>query len=116
MTISDESAHQTSDRTSPGAMGVPTVEQAPGIIRIYISTNSFRGSVALSKIPRGAVVFSELSRAKSPFSVIILNTIEEVASRIAKVTCFIVEIVVPAGPPRKRQQYRGFCHLGCWGP
>ena len=29
----------------------------------------------------------------------IRNTIEKVASRIAKVTCFIVEIVVPAGPP-----------------
>ena len=53
---------------------------------------------------------------KCHFSVGILNTIGKVTSRIAKVTCFTVGIVVPAGPPRKRQHYRGFCHLGCWGP
>ena len=82
---------------------------------MYISTNSFGGPVALSKIPCGRVTFCKLSRAKSSFSAGILNTIEKVRSRIAKVTCFTVGIVVPAGPPRKRQHYRGFCHLGCWG-
>ena len=82
----------------------------------YISTNSFGGPVALSKIPWFAVTFSRLSQAKSSFSAGILNTIGKVTSRIAKVTCFTVEIVLPAGPPRKRQHYRGFDHLGRWGP
>ena len=57
--------------------------------------DSFGGSVALSKIPRFAVIFCKGSRAKSTFSVGILNTLEKVRSRIAKVTCFTVE----NGPP-----------------
>ena len=60
-------------------------------IYIYISTNSFGGPVALSKIPCRAVTFSGGSRAKSSFSAGNLNTIEKVRSRIAKVTCFTVE-------------------------
>ena len=31
-------------------------------------------------------------------------------------TCFTVKIVAPAAPPKKRQHYRGFEHLGRWGP
>ena len=80
------------------------------------STNSFRGSVALSKIPWLPVTFSTTSRAKSSFSAGILNTIEKVGSRIAKVTCFTVENGPPSRPPRKWQHYRGFDHLGRWGP
>ena len=82
----------------------------------YISTNSFGGPVALSKIPWVAVTFGELSRAKSSVSAGILNTIEKVRSRIAKVTCFTVENGPPSRPPRKWQHYRGFDHLGRWGP
>ena len=55
--------------------------------------------MALSKIPWPPVPFGELSRAKSSFSAGILNTIEKVRSRIAKVTCFTVKVAVPAGPP-----------------
>ena len=85
-------------------------------ICIYISTNSFGGPVALSKIPWRPVTFCTTSRAKSSFSAGILNTIEKVRSRIAKVTCFTVENGPPSRPPRKWQHYRGFDHLGRWGP
>ena len=57
-----------------------------------------------------------MSRAKSSFSAGILNTIEEVRSRSAKVTCFTVENGPPSRPPRNWQHYRGFDHLGRWGP
>ena len=60
--------------------------------------------------------FCDTSRAKSSFSAGILNTIEKVRSRIAKVTCFTVENGPPSRPPRKWQHYRGFDHLGRWGP
>ena len=50
------------------------------------------------------------------FSVGILNTIGKVTSRIAQVTCFTVENGSPSRPPRKWQHYRGFDHLGRWGP
>ena len=70
----------------------------------------------VSKIPCGAVRFCALSRAKSSFSAGILNTIEEVRSRSAKVTCFTVENGPPSRPPRNWQHYRGFDHLGRWGP
>jgi hypothetical protein len=68
------------------------------------------------EIPRGGAGFCEHSCAKSSFSVGIHNAIEETTPYVVKVTCFAVELVVPAGPPRKRQHYRGFCHLGRWGP
>ena len=35
---------------------------------------------------------------------------------VAKMMCFTVKIVAPAAPPPKRQHYRGFDHLGRWGP
>ena len=53
---------------------------------------------------------------KCHFPAGILNTIEKVRSRIAKVTCFTVENGPPSRPPRKWQHYRGFDHLGRWGP
>ena len=59
--------------------------------------------------------FAPRYRGSCHFSAGILNTIEKVRSRIAKVTCFTVKIAVPAGPPQKWQHYRGFEHLGRWG-
>ena len=50
-------------------------------------------------------------------SVGIHNTIGETTPYVAKMTCFTVKIVAPAAPPqKKRQHYRGFEHLGRWGP
>ncbi len=66
---------------------------------MYISPNYFACRVERSKTPWGPVAFSGHSRAKSPFSVGILNTIGKVTSRIAKVACFTVKVAVPAGPP-----------------
>ena len=72
--------------------------------------------MALSKIPCGAVGLGGAYRGSCHFSVGILNTIEEVRSRSAKVTCFTVETGPPSRPPRNWQHYRGFDHLGRWGP
>ena len=116
--------------TSHGRIGVPHAIRTQGTAPLphaaselgrpselqYISTNSFGGPVALSKIPCGPVAFSGGSRAKSSFSAGILNTIEEVRARSAKVTCFTVENGPPSRPPRNWQRYRGFDHLGRWGP
>ena len=71
------------------------------LVLIYISPNYFACRVEPSKTPCRALSFCESSRAKSSFSVGILNTIGKVTSRIAKVTCFTVKVAVPAGPPPK---------------
>ena len=35
------------------------------------------------------------------------NTIEDLTSKVSKVSCFTVNFEVPGGPGQKRQQYRG---------
>ena len=56
------------------------------------------------------------SRAVWRFSVGISNTIEELTSKVAKVTCFTVHFAVLPRAARIWQHYRGFALLGRWGP
>ena len=85
-------------------------------IYVYISTNYFKGCVARQKIPCGALVFCGLSLSVCVFSAGKTNTIEEVASKVSKVTCLIVHIGVPIWAARIRQHSRGFAHVGRCGP
>ena len=76
-------------------------------IYVYISPNYFGGWVELSKIPWRPLPFCEPSRAVWRFSVGISNTIEELTSKVAKVTCFTVHFGIAFGgapdlPPLSR--------------
>ena len=62
------------------------------------------------------LTFCESSLSVWRFSVGIRNTIEELTSKVFKVSCFTVKFEVPAGPAPERQHYRGFDFLGRWGP
>ena len=58
-------------------------------INIYIRTNYFPGLVPPSKIPWAPATLGEGYRGIVSFPPGILDTIEKVAPRFAKVTCFI---------------------------
>ena len=59
---------------------------------VYIRTNYFPCLVPPSKTPRGPAALGEGYRGIVSFSPGILDTIGKVASRFAKVTCFIVPL------------------------
>ena len=69
----------------------------------------------LSKIACPPLGFCEGSRAVWRFSVGISNTIEELTSKVAKVTCFTVHFAVPSRAARIWQPYRGFALVGRCG-
>ena len=61
---------------------------------VYIRTNYFPCLVPPSKTPRGLATLGEGHRGIVSFSAGILDTIEKVVSRFAKVTCFIVPLAI----------------------
>ena len=85
-------------------------------IYVYISPNSFRARVPLSKIPCLATVFCARHRGKRRFSVEIHNTIEEVRAKVAKVSCFVVPFEGSGVSAPEREHYRGWWHLACQFP
>ena len=85
-------------------------------IYVYINPNYFAAWVERSKNPWSPLAFCVSSRPVWRFSVGKTNTMEELTSKVWKVTCFTVQVGIPVRAARICQHYRGFTHVGRCGP